>query len=148
MLANNPKGLTVSFTVPATGLSYAGNKSILRVLAVVASSSSNTAIGYAYRDFHAVAGSPVSGSLDIEFLSSVPSASFVYFAVSALEAPSSTQFITFGSTAYLPANISARAIRESNQEVSFDSYPFATASNPSAPRYLIVTGKQIGRAHV
>lgn len=136
LLIGSPKGLTISFTVPATGLSYAGNKSILRVMAVVVSSSSNSAFGYAYKDFDAVAGSPVSGSLDIEFVSSVPSASYVYFAVSALESPSSTQSITFGSTAYLPANISVRAIRESNQEVSFDNYPFATASNPSAPRLL------------
>ena len=136
MLANSSKGLTISFTVPATGLSYVGNKSRLRVMAVTASSSSGSAFGYAYKDFDSVAGSPVSGSLDIEFVSSVPSSSYVYFAVSALEAPSSTQSITFGSTAYLPANISVRAIRESNQEVSFDNYPFATASNPSAPRLL------------
>ena len=136
LLTGGPKGLTISFTVPATGLSYVGNKSVLRVMAVVASSSSNSAVGYAYKDYNAVAGSPVSGSLDIEFVSSVPSSSYVYFAVSALEAPSSTQAITFGSTAYLPANISVRAIHESNQEVSFDNYPFATASNPSAPRLL------------
>lgn len=136
LLTGSPKGLTISFTVPATGLSYVGNKSVLRVMAVVASSSSNSAIGYAYKDYNAVAGSPVSGSLDIEFVSSVPSSSYVYFTVSALEAPSSTQAITFGSTAYLPANVSVRAIRESNQEVSFDNYPFATVSNPSAPRLL------------
>lgn len=136
LLTDSPKGLTISFTVPATGLSYVGNKSILRVMAVVASSSSNSAVGYAYADYDVVAGSPVSGSLDIEFVSSVPSSSYVYFAVSALEAPSSTQAITFGSTAYLSANISVRAIRESNQEVSFDNYPFATALNPSAPRLL------------
>ena len=37
LLNGNPKGLTISFIVPATGLSYVGNKSILRVLAVVAS---------------------------------------------------------------------------------------------------------------
>ena len=139
MLTSNPKGLTISFTVPATGLSYAGNKPILRVMAVVASSSPNSSFGYAYKDFSAVAGSPVSGSLDIEFVSSVPSASFVYSAVSALEAPSSSQAVTFGSTAYLPANMSVRAIRESNQEVSFDYYPFATTSNPSAPRLPVLS---------
>ena len=120
LLSGSPKGLTISFTVPANGLSYAGNKSRLRVMAVVAPASSDAAIGYAYKDFDSVAGSPVSGSLDIEFVKSVPSSSFVYLAVSALEAPSSTQSITFGSTAYLPANISVRAIRESNQEVSFN----------------------------
>ena len=136
LLTGSPKGLTISFTVPAIGLSYVGNKSRLRAMAVVASSSSNSAFGYAYKDFDSVAGSPVSGLLDIKFVSHVPSASFVYFAVSALEAPSSTQPVTFGSDAYLPANISVRAIRESNQEVSFDNYPFATASNPSAPRLL------------
>lgn len=136
LLSNNPKGLTISFTVPATGLSYVGNKSTLRVLAVVASSSSNSAIGYTYKDIEVVAGSPVSSSLDIDFVSSVPPSSYVYFAISALTAPSSTQSITFGSTDYLPANISARVIRESSQEVTFDNYPFATSSNPSAPRLL------------
>ena len=59
LLTGSPKGVTISFTIPATGLSYVGNKSILRVMAVVASSNSNSAIGYAYKDFDAVAGSPV-----------------------------------------------------------------------------------------
>ena len=67
ILNNNPKGLTISFTIPATGLSYTGNKSILRVMAVVASSNSNSAVGYAYKDIDSVAGSPVSGTLDVEF---------------------------------------------------------------------------------
>ena len=136
LLTNNPKGLTISFTIPATGLSYTGNKPILRVMAVVASSSGNSAVGYAYKDFAAVAGSPVSGTLDIEFEKAVPSSSFVYLAVSALETPSSTQSIKFDSTDYLPGSIFVRAIRESNQEVSYDNYPFATATNPSAPRLL------------
>ena len=112
LLTNNPKGLTISFTVPAVGLSYTGNKSILRVMAVVASSTSESAIGYAYEDFNAVAGFPVSGTLDVKFEKAVPSSSFVYLAVSALEAPSSTQSITFGSNDYLPGSVSIRAIRE------------------------------------
>lgn len=136
LLANSPKGLTVSFTIPATGLSYTGNKPILRVMAVVASSSSNSAIGYAYKDINAVAGSPVSGTLDIEFEKAVPSASFLYLAFSALEAPSSTNSITFGSTVYAPASVNVRAICEPNEEVSYDNYPFATATNSSAPRLL------------
>lgn len=136
ILTNNPKGLTISFTIPATGLSYTGNKSILRVMAVVGSSNSNSAIGYAYKDIDSVAGSPVSGTLDVEFSSAVPPSSYIYLAVSALEAPSSTQSIAFGSTAYLPASVLVRAIRESNQEVSYDNYPFATATNASAPRLL------------
>lgn len=136
LLENNPKGLTISFTIPALGLSYTGNKPVLRVMAVVASSSSNSAIGYAYKDIDVVAGSPVPGTLDIEFSAPVPSSSYVYFAVSALEAPSSTQSITFGSKDYLPASVLIRAIRESNQEVSYDNYPFATATNASAPRLL------------
>lgn len=136
LLTGNPKGATISFTIPATGLSYVGNSSTLRVMAVAASSSSNSAFGYAYKDFSAVAGSSVSGTLDIEFTSPVSSSSYIYLAISGLKAPSSTQSITFGSTAYLPANVSVRAIRESNQEVSFDNYPFATTSNTSAPRLL------------
>ena len=57
LLTGNPKGLTIKFTIPATGLSYTGNKPILRVLAVVSSSAANTSFGYAYKDFDAVAGS-------------------------------------------------------------------------------------------
>lgn len=136
LISDNPKGLTLSFTIPALGLTYTGNKSVLRVMAVAASSSSNSAFGYAYRDFPATAGSPVSGTLDIDFIKSIPSASYIYFAISALDTPSSTQSVTFDSSDYLPGTISVRPIRESNQEVSFDNYPFATSDNPSAPRLL------------
>lgn len=136
LMSDNPKGLTLSFTIPALGLTYTGNKSILRVMAVVASSSSNSAFGYAYRDFSATAGSSVSGTLDIGFIKSIPSASYIYFVISALETPSSTNPVTFGDSVYLPGTISVRPIRESNQEVLFDNYPFATSDNPSAPRLL------------
>lgn len=134
VLANNPKGLTVSFSLPALGLTYLGNKSVIRVMAVVGGSSASSGIGYTYKDLTAVAGSPVSGTLDIQFEKAVPSASFLYLAFSALEVPETTQAVTFGETVYLPGSVSVRAIRGSNEEVTFDNYPFATAMNTSAPR--------------
>lgn len=136
VLSNSPKGLTVSFTIPATGLSYIGNKSIIRVMAVVSGSAVGSPVGYSYVDISAIAGSPVSGTLDVKFEEALPSASFLYLAFSCLETPSSTQSITFGSTVYAPASVNVRAIREPNEEVSYDNYPFATATNPSAPRLL------------
>ena len=136
VLSNSPKGLTVSFTIPAVGLSYVGNKSIIRVMAVASGAAVNSSVAYSYVDIPAVAGSPVSGTLDVYFEKALPSASFLYLAFSCLETPSSTAPITFGSTAYAPASVNVRAIRESNQEVLYDNYPFATAANPSSPRLL------------
>nr|DAX11345.1 MAG TPA: Major capsid protein [Microviridae sp.] len=136
VLSNSPKGLTVSFTIPATGLSYVGNKSIIRVMAVVSGSAAGSSAGYSYVDISATAGSPVSGTLDVKFEKALPSASFLYLAFSCLETPSSTSPVTFGSTVYAPASVNVRAIRESNEEVLYDNYPFATATNPSAPRLL------------
>ena len=136
VLSNSPKGLTVSFTIPATGLSYVGNKPIIRVMAVVSGANADSSAGYSYVDIPATAGSPVSGTLDVKFEKALPSASFLYLAFSCLETPSSTSPVTFGSTVYAPASVTVRAIRESNQEVSYDNYPFATATNPSAPRLL------------
>jgi hypothetical protein len=136
VLSNSPKGLTVSFTIPATGLSYVGNKPIIRVMAVVSGANAGSPAGYSYVDIPATAGSPVSGTLDVKFEKALPSASFLYLAFSCLETPSSTSPITFGSTVYAPASVNVRAIREPNEEVSYDNYPFATAANPSAPRLL------------
>ena len=136
VLSNSPKGLTVSFTIPAAGLSYVGNKSIIRVMAVVSGANSGSSVGYSYVDISATAGSPVSGTLDVKFEKAVPSASFLRLAFSCLETPSSTAPITFGSTVYAPASVNVRVIREPNEEVSYDNYPFATATNPSAPRLL------------
>jgi hypothetical protein len=84
----------------------------------------------------AVAGSPVPFTLDIDVVGTLPSATFVQILVSALETPTSTAAITFASGAYLPASIQARAIRTPNQEVTYDNYPFATATNTSAQRLL------------
>lgn len=136
VLSGSPKGLTVSFTIPATGLSYVGNKSMIRVMAIVSGTSGGTSVGYSYADIPATAGSPVSGTLDVMFEKAAPSASFLYLAFSCLEVPSSTALVTFGSTDYAPASVKVRAIRESNQEVKYDDYPFATADNPSASRLL------------
>lgn len=136
VLTGSPKGLTVSFTIPATGLSYVGNKSIIRVMAVVSAAGIDSSVGYSYVDISATADSPVSGTLDVHFEKAVPPAAFLYLAFSCLETPSSTAPITFGSTAYAPASVNVRAIRESNQEVTYDNYPFATSANPSAPRLL------------
>ena len=136
VLSNSPKGLTVSFTIPAIGLSYVGNKSMIRVMAVVSGSAIGSSIGYSYVDIPATAGSPVSGTLDVKFEKAVPSASFLYLAFSCLETPSSTSSATFGSGVYAPASVNVRAIREPNEEVSYDNYPFATAANSSAPRLL------------
>lgn len=133
---DDPKGLTVSFSLPSLGLSYLGNKSIIRVMVFIGSSSSSSGIGYTYKDIPAVEGSPVSGQLDILFEKKVPSSSFLYIAFSALEPSKTTQPVTFGSSDYLPGSVLVRAIRESNQEVSYDNYPFATATNTSAPRLL------------
>lgn len=136
ILSNSPKGLTVSFTIPANGLSYVGNKPTIRVMAVVTGSALNSSVGYSYVDIPATAGSPVSGTLDVILEKAAPSASFLYLAFSCLETPSSTAPITFGSDVYAPASVNVRAIRESNQEVTYDNYPFATADNASAPRLL------------
>lgn len=136
LLSDSPKGLTVSFTIPATGLSYVGNKSVIRVLAVVAGAVAGSSVGYSYVDFPATAGSPVSGVIDVNFEKALPSASFLYLAFSCLSAPSSTSPITFGSTDYAPSSVNVRAIRSSSEEVSFGNYPFATTDNPSAPRLL------------
>ena len=75
ILSNSPKGLTVSFTIPATGLSYVGNKPVIRVMAVVSGSNTGSSVGYSYVDIPAVSGSPVSGTLDVEFEKAVPTAS-------------------------------------------------------------------------
>lgn len=136
VLSNSPKGLTVSFTIPATGLSYVGNKSVIRVMAVVSGSSAGSAAGYSYVDIPAVAGSPVTGTLDVKFEQSLSAASFLYLAFSCLTTPSSTAPITFGSTDYAPASVNVRAIRGSNEEVTYTNYPFATSGNPSAMRLL------------
>lgn len=136
LLSNSPEGLTVSFTIPATGLSYVGNKPVIRVMAVVAGSNANSSIGYSYVDIPAVAGSPVSGTLDVMFEKAPSSASFLYLAFSCLSAPTSTAAITFGSTDYAPSSVNVRAIRGSNEEVSYTNYPFATAGNTSATRLL------------
>ena len=50
LLSNSPKGLTVSFTIPATGLSYVGNKPIIRVMAVVSGANTDSSAGYSYVD--------------------------------------------------------------------------------------------------
>ena len=136
LMSNSPKGLTVSFTIPADGLSYVGNKPVIRVMAVVSGTPAGSSIGYSYVDIPAVAGSPVSGTLDVNFEKPVPSASFLYLAFSCLVAPSSTSPVKFGSTDYAPGFVNVRAIRKPNEEVSYDNYPFATATNPSAPRLL------------
>lgn len=136
LLSNKPKGVTVSFTIPATGLSYIGNKSLIRVLGVVAGANKDLAAGYSYVDLPAVAGSPVSGTLDITFTKPIPPSSFLYLAFSCLSAPDSTAPITFGSTSYAPGSVNIRAISFSNEEVAYSNYPFATSDNPSAPRLL------------
>jgi hypothetical protein len=105
-------------------------------MAVVSGANAGSPAGYSYVDIPATAGSPVSGTLDVKFEKALPSASFLYLAFSCLETPSSTSPITFGSTVYAPASVNVRAIREPNEEVSYDNYPFATAANPSAPRLL------------
>ena len=100
VLSTCPKGLTVSFTIPANGLAYVGNKSIIRVMAVVSGANVGSFAGYSYIDISATAGSPVSGTLDVTFTEAIPSSSFLYLAFSCLETPPSTQSITFGSTVY------------------------------------------------
>lgn len=135
-LSNSPKGLTVSFTIPATGLSYVGNKPVIRVMAVVSGSATGSSVGYSYVDIPAVAGSPVSGTLDVKFEKALPSASFLYLAFSCLTAPTSTSPIVFGSTVYAPASVNVRAISGSNEEITYANYPFATADNTSATRLL------------
>jgi hypothetical protein len=135
LMSNSPVGLTVKSEIPALGLSYTGNKSKIRVVAALVDGSNNV-FGYSYKDLDAVAGSPVPFTLDIDVVGTLPSATFVQILVSALETPTSTAAITFASGAYLPASIQARAIRTPNQEVTYDNYPFATATNTSAQRLL------------